>query len=188
MTRCELTLLGDSSLLSGVPAAGHSWGGRCILMVHLLLLCLQSTVNEVRSPCRTFNGDEFKRLNCALLSPNSSLCGTLWLLHLGYSVPGPPGCQPFWSQHLLGLLAAQNLLLEELCLSLLDSERLKRWVRRGPERGLHVPTALLRLVILNRCTPANETRHHLMFRAAALITCSQPSPVSTTRAASSALN
>ena len=121
MTRCELTLLGDSSLLPGVPAAGHSWGSRCILMVHLLR-CLQSTVNEVRSPCRIFNGDEFKRLSCALLSPNSSLCGTLWLLDLGCSVPVPPGCQPFWSQHLLGLLAAKNLLLEEMCLSLLDSE------------------------------------------------------------------
>ena len=102
MTQCELTLLGDSSLFPGVPAAGHSWGGHCILMVHLLLRCLQSTVNEVRSPCRIFNGDEFKRLSCALLSPNSSLCGTLWLLDLGCSVPVPPGCQPFWSQHLLG--------------------------------------------------------------------------------------
>lgn len=66
------------------------------------------------------------------------------------SLSGPSISLVFW--------AAQNLLLEELCLSLLDSERLEAWVRHGPERGLHVPTALLRLVIPESRTPANETQ------------------------------
>lgn len=187
MTRCELTLLGDSSLLPGVPAAGHSWGSRCILMVHLLR-CLQSTVNEVRSPCRIFNGDEFKRLSCALLSPNSSLCGTLWLLDLGCSVPVPQDASLSGPSISLVFWQPRTFCWKSCVCHCSTVRRLKLWVRRGPERGLHVPTALLRAVILNCCTPANETRRHLVFRAASLITCSQPSPVSTTWGASSALN
>ena len=93
-----------------------------------------------------------------------------------------PGRQPFRRQHLLlGFWQLGAFYWESFVCHCSTARKLKWRARHGPERGLRVPIAVLQVVILNCCTPANEVmRHHLAFGAAALITSSQPSPVPTT--------